>query len=127
MSKIKIINQTEIDSLGTVSKIVHCDNYRKTYLFNDKNKTNYYTITKELKNDDTYILSSKLEIGEKYVSYFRYDKEGDLIYERRFNKIIKTTNIKELFIKNENGYIFINEYKKIKSINFKIKTNGKQQ
>lgn len=121
MTKVKIINNKEIDSLGTVKQIVYDgDEIKKTYLLNEKNKTNYKTIIKEIKEDGVFSLKSRLEIGEKYNTYFLYDK-NKIILERRFNKIKKTSNSKELFISNEKGDIFVNTYKKEKTISFNLK------
>lgn len=121
MSKVKIINNKEIDSLGTVKQIVYDGDYiKKTYLSNEKNRSNYKTIIKEIKENDVFILKSRLEIGEKYNTYFLYD-ENKIVLERRFNKIKKTSNYKELFISNEKGDIFINTYKKEKTLSFNLK------
>ena len=114
------VNNKTIDSLGTVKYIVYNKNVRKTYLFNEKNKTNFYTIIKENCNesDDTFVLQSKLEVGEKYITYFKYDNSGEIVYEKRINLIKKTTNIRELFYKTEKGKIFLNNYNNEKTINF---------
>lgn len=134
MSKIKIINDKTIDSLGTIKQILYIGDTRKTYLFNEKNKTNFYTIIKEIdfNKDDKYIICSKLEVGEKYITYFRYDENNILVYERRYNKSKNTTNIRELFYQTEKGKIFLDYYKSKntiqKTINFTTKKlhNGKK-
>jgi hypothetical protein len=134
MSKIKIINDKTIDSLGTIKQILYSGDTRKTYLFNEKNKTNFYTIIKEIdfNKDDKYIICSKLEVGEKYITYFRYDENNILVYERRYNKSKNTTNIRELFYQTEKGKIFLDYYKSKntiqKTINFTTKKlhNGKK-
>ena len=120
MSKVKIINNKTVDSLGTVKQVVYGKNVRKTYLFNEKNKTNFYTIIKDVYTEinETYVLYSKLEVGEKYITYFKYDFSGEIIYEKRINLIKKTTNIRELFYKTEKGKIFLNNYNNEKTINF---------
>lgn len=120
MPKIKIINKESKDSLGTIQRIVHEGDIRKTYLHNEKNKTNFFTIIKEKEIENKFVILSKLEIGEKYNTFFKYDISGEVIYERRFNKIKKTTSKKELFIKNENGSIFIDEYNEQKSLKFNL-------
>lgn len=131
MSKIKIINNKSIDSLGTIKQINYSGFIKKTYLLNEKNRSNFYTIIKEIcsENSDVYILSSKLEIGEKYVTYYRYDHNGEVIYERRYNKSKKTINIQEVFHENENGKILLNNYNNEKTISFTSKKlkNGKQK
>jgi len=134
MSKIKIINDKTVDSLGTIKQILYSGDTRKTYLFNEKNKTNFYTIIKEIdfNKDDKYIICSKLEVGEKYITYFRYDENNILVYERRYNKSKNTTNIRELFYQTEKGKIFLDYYKSKntiqKTINFTTKKlhNGKK-
>ena len=120
MSKVKIINNKTVDSLGTVQQIIYGKNVRKTYLFNAKNKTNFYTIIKDIciENSEIFILHSKLEVGEKYITYFKYDTSGEIVYEKRINLIKKTTNIRELFYKTEKGKIFLNNYNNEKTINF---------
>jgi hypothetical protein len=120
MSKVKIINNKTVDSLGTVQQIIYGKNVRKTYLFNEKNKTNFYTIIKDIciENSEVFILHSKLEVGEKYITYFKYDTSGEIVYEKRINLIKKTTNIRELFYKTEKGKIFLNNYNNEKTINF---------
>ncbi len=134
MSKIKIINDKTVDSLGTIKQILYSGDTRKTYLFNKKNKTNFYTIIKEinLNKDDKYIIYSKLEVGERYITYFRYDENNNVVYEKRYNKSKNTTNIRELFYQTENGKIFLDYYKSKntsqKTINFTTKKlhNGKK-
>lgn len=120
MSKVKIINNKTVDSLGTLQQIIYGKNVRKTYLFNAKNKTNFYTIIKDIciENSEIFILHSKLEVGEKYITYFKYDTSGEIVYEKRINLIKKTTNIRELFYKTEKGKIFLNNYNNEKTINF---------
>lgn len=120
MSKVKIINNKTVDNLGTVQQIIYNKNIRKTYLFNAKNKTNFYTIIKDvcLEDSEIFILHSKLEVGEKYITYFKYDTSGEIVYEKRINLIKKTTNIRELFYKTEKGKIFLNNYNNEKTINF---------
>lgn len=120
MSKVKIINNKTVDSLGTLQQIIYGKNVRKTYLFNAKNKTNFYTIIKDvcLEDSEIFILHSKLEVGEKYITYFKYDTSGEIVYEKRINLIKKTTNIRELFYKTEKGKIFLNNYNNEKTINF---------
>jgi hypothetical protein len=120
MSKVKIINNKTVDNLGTVQQIIYNKNIRKTYLFNAKNKTNFYTIIKDvcLEDSEICILQSKLEVGEKYITYFKYDTSGEIVYEKRINLIKKTTNIRELFYKTEKGKIFLNNYNNEKTINF---------
>jgi hypothetical protein len=120
MTKVKIINSKTIDGLGTVQQIVYNKKIRKTYLFNVKNKTNFYTIIKDIcfEDGEIFILYSKLEVGEKYITYFRYDTSGEIVYEKRINLIKKTTNIRELFYKTEKGKIFLNNYNNEKTINF---------
>ncbi len=136
MSKIKIINDKTVDSLGTIKQILYNGDVRKTYLFNKKNKTNFYTIIKEinLNKDDRYIIHSKLEVGERYITYFRYDENNNAVYEKRYNKAKNTTNIRELFYQTEKGKIFLDYYKSKntiqKTINFFTKNklnNGKKQ
>jgi hypothetical protein len=112
-----------IDNLGTIKQILYNGNIRKTYLFNKKNKTNFYTIIKEVDlNENNYVIESKLEVGEKYITYFKYDTSNNLIYERRYNKSKNTTNIRELFYKTDKGKIFLDQYKNKddnqKTINF---------
>ncbi len=122
-------NSTKIDSLGTVTEIKHYgENFRKIYIKNTKNKSNYYTIIKEAKIDDKYITLSKLEIGEKYITYFLFE-DSILKLERRFNKIKKTVYKKELFISNGCGQLYIDEYMSEKNINFNLTnlTNGKKR
>ena len=120
MSKVKIINNKTVDNLGTVQQIIYNKNIRKTYLFNAKNKTNFYTIIKDvcLEDSEICILHSKLEVGEKYITYFKYETSGEIVYEKRINLIKKTTNIRELFYKTEKGKIFLNNYNNEKTINF---------
>ena len=120
MTKVKIINSKTIDGLGTVQQIIYNKNIRKTYLFNAKNKTNFYTIIKDIcfEDGEIFILHSKLEVGEKYITYFKYDTSGEIVYEKRINLIKKTTNIRELFYKTEKGKIFLNNYNNKKTINF---------
>jgi hypothetical protein len=120
MTKVKIINSKTIDGLGTVQQIIYNKNIRKTYLFNAKNKTNFYTIIKDIcfEDGEIFILHSKLEVGEKYITYFKYDTSGEIVYEKRINLIKKTTNIRELFYKTEKGKIFLNNYNNEKTINF---------
>ena len=136
MSKIKIINDKTVDSLGTIKQILYNGDVRKTYLFNKKNKTNFYTIIKEinLNKDDKYIIHSKLEVGERYITYFRYDENNNVVYEKRYNKAKNTTNIRELFYQTEKGKIFLDYYNSgnisQKTINFFTKNklnNGKKQ
>lgn len=127
MTKIKTIVTTSIDSLGTTKKIIQKGEIKKTYLHNKKNKTNYYTIIKEVKNDNEFSLFSKLEVGDVYNVYFRFNFEGDIVYERKFNKIKKITEKKELFLSTNKGTIHINEYKKEKTISFKITKDGKKE
>lgn len=121
------MNYKKIDSLGTISRVVYKGDSKKTYLYNKKNKTNFYTIIKEVLINESYLLKSKLEIGEKFISYFQYDEQKNVKYQRRFNKIKKTTFTEELLIKSNNGYIYINEYKKEKNIKINLKNlnNGK--
>jgi hypothetical protein len=120
MTKVKIINSKTIDGLGTVQQIIYNKNIKKTYLFNAKNKTNFYTIIKDIcfEDGEIFILHSKLEVGEKYITYFKYDTSGEIVYEKRINLIKKTTNIRELFYKTEKGKIFLNNYNNEKNINF---------
>jgi len=131
MSKVKIINNKSIDSLGTIKRINYSGCIKKTYLLNEKNRSNFYTIIKEVcgENSDDYFISSKLEIGEKYVTYFKYDQNGEIIYERRYNKSKKKFNTQELFHENENGKILLNNYNNQKTISFTSKKlkNGKQK
>lgn len=131
MPKVKIINNKSVDGLGTIKQIKYSGCIKKIYLYNEKNKSNFYTIIKEIctQNTDEFVLSSKLEIGEKYVTYFKYDQNGDIIYEKRYNKSKKSFNIKELFHENENGKILLNNYNNEKTISFTSKKlkNGKQK
>lgn len=129
MSKTKIINVKK-NNIGTIQQILYKDNVKKTYLYNEKNKSNFYTIIKELYDEklEKHYLYSKLEIGEKYLTYFRYS-ENEIIFEKRINKEKKTSNIKELFLSTEKGKIFINDYNNEKSINFitnKLKNGTKE-
>jgi len=131
MPKVKIIHNKKPDNIGTIQKIVYNNDVKKTYLFNNKNKSNFYTIIKEIqnKNNDEFVVYSKLEVGEKYITYFRFNESGEVTYEKRYNLIKKTTNIKELFYKTENGKIFLNNYNNEKTINFTTNKfeNGKQK
>lgn len=121
------MNYKKIDSLGTISRVIYKGDFKKTYLYNEKNKTNFYTIIKEVLVNECYLLKSKLEIGEKFISYFQYDELKNIKYERRFNKVKKTTFKQELLIKNDNGYIYVNEYKNEKNIKINLNNlkNGK--
>lgn len=126
MTKIKIINSVSTDNLGTTKKIVHDGDIKKTYLSNEKNKSNYYTIIKEIKILDKFVIVSKLEIGDVYVVYFKYDLDGEMTLQRKFNKLKKISEKKELFAKTKKGSIFVNEYEKQKNLSFKINKNGKK-
>jgi hypothetical protein len=58
----------------------------------------------------------------KYITYFKYDRNNNVIYERRYNKSKNTTNIRELFYQTDRGKIFLDQYKSKddnqKTINF---------
>ena len=111
------------DKFGITTEVYKFDNYTKTYIRSDKNKTNYLTIIKEY-NIINSNNKSMLEIGIVYNTYYKFDEQGEIIYERRYNKKLKVSNITEKVISNDYGEILINIYKNQKSIKFKFKKNG---
>ena len=111
------------DIFGITTEVYKFDNYTKTYIRSDKNKTNYLTIIKEY-NIINSNNKSMLEIGIVYNTYYKFDEQGEIIYERRYNKKLKVSNITEKVISNDYGEILINIYKNQKSIKFKFKKNG---
>lgn len=113
-----------IDKFGITTEIYKFENYTKTYIRSDKNKTNYLTIIKEYNNPVNFFKKSMLEVGDTYNTYYKFNEIGEIIYERRYNKILKTSNITEKIVSTEYGTIMINVYKNQKSIKFKFKKNG---
>lgn len=131
MIKSKNNKQITKDEFGTIKTIVYIDEHtRKIYHENRANKSNYKTITKEIRREKDFMACSRLEIGEKYVTYYRFDERGVPVFERRYNKVIGSLNVKEVISDTENGSVTLNTHNKEKSINFKLKnkktTNGKR-
>lgn len=94
---------------------------RKVVIENPKAKLNYLSITKLRKKlENSYALDSRLEVGVKYVTYFKFEENGTHSLERRYNRDTKTTYRKQLFLETEKGIIFIIEHNGQKNISFII-------
>jgi hypothetical protein len=103
---------------------IHVDaqNILKEIITCPSNKSNYKTIIKHVYKDNSWILYSKLEIGEVYCTYYKYDK-GFAVLTRRFNR--KTNGIlHKTIIQNKDGQqIWIMNYNGKKSVGFKVDVN----
>lgn len=94
---------------------------RKEYIENAKSKTNYLSITKSELSGTDHSVRSRLEVGEKYITYTVYAPSGKVECQRRFNRITKSAYSRTVFLENEKGQISIIEYNGEKKINFTIK------
>lgn len=131
MNEFKTGNTVTTDELGTIKKVVYGQKeMRRTYYENPKNQSNYKTIIKEIKGKEGYVMYSRLEIGQKYVTYYRYDNAGKIEYERRYNRRSGSLNTREVISQTEEGSVILNTYNKEKTITFNVKNNklknGKQ-
>lgn len=124
MNEFKTGNTITIDELGTIKKVLYGKGEtRKTYYENPKNESNYKTIIKENRREDGYVMCSRLDIGVKYVTYYRYDDAGRIEYERRHNRQSGSVNIREVISHTEDGSVILNTYNKEKTITFNVKNN----
>jgi hypothetical protein len=122
MPKKRNLIECKETAIGKVSIFEEFDGaVRKVVIHNPKTKWSYLSITKLRKYDgESHELESRIEIGAKYVTYFKYEKNGTHNLERRYNRDTKTTFKKQLFLETEKGVIFVTEYKGEKNINFYI-------
>lgn len=102
---------------------VHNDvcNILKEFITCPRNKSNYKTIIKHIYQDESWVLFSKLEIGEVYCTYYKYDKECAVI-TRRFNRKTNGTLQKNIIQNKEGQQIWVMNYNGKKSVGFKIDT-----
>lgn len=98
--------------------------YRKETITHKNNKSNFKTITKQIYNfqDNKWKNISRIELGEKYNTYYRYDSRE--IFTRRFNKVANTLFIKHLISGEDNAEIWVINYNGKKSIGFKSNPNN---
>lgn len=124
MPKKRILTSTADTVIGTVQVFEEFDGtVQKIVITNNLNRSNFRTITKNIRNGDVYSVNSRLDIGDKYITYFRYEK-GRIVLEKRFNRTVKSVYIKERVASTENGDVFLIDYNGQKSINFNIKKIG---
>lgn len=124
MPKKRILTSTADTVIGTVQVFEEFDGtVQKIVITNNSNRSNFRTITKNIRNGDVYSVNSRLDIGDKYITYFRYEK-GKIVLEKRFNRTVKSVYIKERVASTENGDVFLIDYNGQKSINFNIKKKG---
>ncbi len=97
---------------------------RKVIITSPGNTSNFKTITNESCENGEWKPVSRLEMGTVYNTYFRFDSEGKISFEKRVNKI-KNTHLIATTIRNENGnYISLLDYNGKKNIGFKINTKN---
>lgn len=122
MAECKTGDTVTVDELGTIKRVLYGEKEtRKIYYENSKNKSNYKTIIKEKKKEDKYVICSRLEIGVKYITYYRYDNDGKIEFERRYNRGSGSLNTREVISKTEDGSVILNTYNEEKTITFNIK------
>jgi hypothetical protein len=120
MPKKRIMTSTTETAIGTMEVHEEFEGvFQKIRITNQTNRSNFSSTTKNIMEDGVYVPISRLDIGDKYVTYFRYSK-GEVVFERRFNRIIKTVYIKERVASTEKGDVFLIDYNGEKSINFNI-------
>lgn len=113
-------NKTQVGKTSIIDEFE--GQVRKVVIENPKAKLNYLSITKLRKKlENSYALDSRLEVGVKYVTYFKFEENGTHSLERRYNRDTKTTYRKQLFLETEKGIIFIIEHNGQKNISFIIK------
>jgi uncharacterized membrane protein len=121
MTKKRILTSSTDTAIGIVEVMEEFGGlYQKVRITNETNRSNFSSTTKNRKEGDGYVVESRLDVGDKYVTYFRYDK-GKVVLEKRFNRVKKTVYLKERVASTEKGDIFLIEWNGQKSINFNIK------
>jgi len=120
MTKKRILTSSTDTAIGLVEVMEEFGGlYQKVRITNETNRSNFSSTTKNRKEGDRYVVESRLDVGDKYVTYFRYDK-GKVVLEKRFNRAKKTVYVKERVASTEKGDIFLIDYNGQKSINFNI-------
>ena len=120
MAKKRILTSTAETAIGLVEVYEEFGGtYQKVRITNETNRSNFSSTTKNRRDGDRYVPESRLDVGEKYVTYFMYEK-GREVFERRFNRVTKTVYVKERVASTEKGDIFLIDYNGNKSINFSI-------
>lgn len=120
MPKKRKLIECKKTQIGTTSIIDEFGGLiRKVVIDNPRAKLNYLSITKlKRKIENSYALDSRLEVGVKYVTYFKFEENGTHSLERRYNRDTKTTYKKQLFLETEKGMIFIIDHNGQKNISF---------
>lgn len=120
MTKKRILTSSTDTAIGLVEVMEEFGGlYQKVRITNETNRSNFSSTTKNRKEGDRYVVESRLDVGDKYVTYFRYDK-GKVVLEKRFNRVKKTVYVKERVASTEKGDIFLIDCNGQKSINFNI-------
>jgi len=83
------------------------------------NKSNHTVITAEVLTNDVWTPERRLEIGEKYNTYFRYSNK-ETVFTRRFNKANSSLMEKTIFKSSKGQTLWVINYNGKKSIGFKI-------
>lgn len=122
MPKKRIVIDSQESAIGTIITVEEFNGeIRKVYIENKKAKTNFLSITKNSKREEGFLLDSRLDVGEKYVIYYRFDSSGEEVFQRRFNRLTKSVFTSAVFSKTPNGKLVITDYNGEKNINFTIR------
>ena len=86
------------------------------------NISNHTVITAEVWSNNAWTPERRLEIGEKYNTYFKYQNK-EALFIRRFNKS-KKESFEKLVLKNSTGQsLWLLSHNGKKSVGFKIDPN----
>lgn len=117
-SQGRIIEKLEPVS-GLFFKYEYLENgIRITTVTNDRNKSNFKTIQKEILINDKYINLETEQHGETYYTFHKYNDKGEEIYFEQTN--LKTNKIlkKTIIWKDNKPTIWTTDYKGTKGIGF---------
>lgn len=122
MPKKRIVINNHESEVGKVTTVDEFDgNVRKVYIENVKAKTNFLSITKNTRKGESFLPESRLDVGEKYVIYYRFGVNGEEVFQRRFNRLTKSVFTSTLFTETPKGKLVITDYNGEKNINFTIR------
>ena len=122
-SQGRIIKKLEPVS-GLFFKYEYLENgTRITTITNDKNKSNFKTIQKEILIDGEYVNLETEQHGETYHTFHKYNNKGEEIYFEQVN--LKTNKIlkKTIFYKDDKPIIWTTDYERTKGIGFIMSKN----
>lgn len=123
MPKKSVLVSTRVSPVGTIEVYEEFDgSVRKTVMTNEKNRSNWKTITKYVSAPpQEMVLKSSLEMGAEYVTYSLFDKNGQCVCTKRTNRKKGSVYRMEILLSNENGHVAIIDYNGEKSVTFVLK------